>query len=207
MENVFTFQININLSASHLRPDDPQRVREEGGLRGPRRAPGPGRGAALHRLGLWVNLYVPAPRISLCRHAEPGCGVAAKKSQVRPRSRRINATIVDETSLLGVTTVRGGGGASLRARDRGLGHGHGDSSQLSKLKPTASFYTSLLHFYYRGYETRMQGDSYNYVFRGQPSLGGHQDNYCNPYYSCNVPQDRVMGGRECNDIISLCSRV
>ena len=35
---------------------------------------------------------------------------------------------------------------------------------------TTSFYTSLLHFYYRGYETRIQGDSYNYEFRGQPSL-------------------------------------
>ena len=39
---------------------------------------------------------------------------------------------------------------------------------------TTSFYTSLLHFYYRGYKTRIQGDSYNYEFRGQPSLGGHQ---------------------------------
>ena len=128
-----------------------------------------------------MNLYVPAPRISLCRHAEPGCGVAAKKSQVASSGQEAgvsNATIVDETSLLGVTTVRGGGGASLRARDRGLGHGHGDSSQHSKLKLTTSFYPSLLHFYYRGYETRMQGDSYNYVFRGQPSLGGHQVNYC-----------------------------
>ena len=77
----------------------------------------------------------------------------------------------------------------------------------TQLKSTTSFYTSLLHFYYRGYETRIQGDSYNYEFRGQPSLGGHQDNYCIPYYLCNVPQDRVMGGRECRDFISLCSRV
>ena len=96
---------------------------------------------------------------------------------------------------------------SLRARDRGLGHGHGDSSQHSKLKLTTSFYPSLLHFYYRGYETRIQGDSYIYEFRGQPSLGGHQVNYCHSYYSCNVRQDRVMGGRECRDFISLWPRV
>ena len=121
-----------------LHADDAQlrlRDREDGGgLRGPRRAHGPVRGAARHRLGLRVNLYVPAPRISLCRHAEPGCGVAAKKSQVASSGQEAgvsNATIVDETSLLGVTTVRGGGGASLRARDRGLGHGHDESPQLN----------------------------------------------------------------------------
>jgi len=104
---VFTFQNNTNLSASHLRPDDPQRVREEGGgLRGLVRAPGPGRGAALHRLGLRVTLYAPSPRLSLCRHAEQGCGVAAKKLPVaakKPAHKR--AAIVDETSLLGVTAV------------------------------------------------------------------------------------------------------
>ena len=98
-----------------------------------------------------MNLYVPAPRISLCRHAEPGCGVAAKKSQVRPRSRRINATIVDETSLLGVTAVLGGGGARLRTRDRGLGHSFG--GLFTTLNTQAKFYF------------------YNYEFYGQPSLG------------------------------------
>ena len=102
-----------------------------------------------------------------------------------------------ETSLLGVTTVRGGGGASLRARVQGLGHGHDESLHL---KTQANFF---LHFYYRGYETRIQGDSYNYEFRGQPSLGGHQVIYCNSYYSCNAPQDRVMGGRECRNFILL----
>ena len=35
---------------------------------------------------------------------------------------------------------------------------------------TTSFYTSLLHFYYRGYETRIKGDLFNYKLRGQPSL-------------------------------------
>ena len=118
------------------------RDREDGGgLRGPQRAHGPGRGAARHRLGLRVNLYVPAPRLSLCRHAEQGCGVAAKKSPVaakKPVYKR--TTIVDETSLLGVTAVLEGGGASLRTRDRGLGHGHG--GLFTTLNTQAKFYSS-----------------------------------------------------------------
>ena len=72
-----------------------------------------------------------------------------------------------ETSLLGVTTVQGGGGASLRARDRGLGHGQG--GLLPTLETPAYFF--LLHFYNCGYKTRIQGNLYNYEFYGQPSLG------------------------------------
>ena len=205
MENVFTFQININLSASHLRPDDPQRVREEGGLRGPRRAPGPGRGAALHRLGLWVNLYVPAPRISLCRHAEQGCGVAAKKSPGGGQVAGVsNATIVDETSLLGVTTVRGGGGASLRARDREQGRGHGDSSQHS-----TQAYNFFLPFTstIAGTRPRCRVTATTTNSVASPALEDIKSTIVIRIYLCNVPQDRVMGGRECSDIISLCSRV
>ena len=47
---------------------------------------------------LRVNLLRPAPTLSLCRHAEQGCGVAAKKSPVaakKPAYKR--AAIVDET--------------------------------------------------------------------------------------------------------------
>ena len=97
--------------------------------------------------------------------------MAAKKSQVRPRSRRINATIVDETSLLGVTAVLGGGGARLRTRDRGLGHGHG--GLLPTLDTQANFFLLhfLLHIYNCGCEARMQGIYYNYEFCGQPRLG------------------------------------
>ena len=40
---------------------------------------------------------------------------------------------------------------------------------LSKFDTQAYFL--LLHFYYCGYETRMQGNFYNYEFYGQPSLG------------------------------------
>ena len=40
---------------------------------------------------------------------------------------------------------------------------------LSKFDTQAYFL--LLHFYYCGYETRMQGNLYNYEFYGQPSLG------------------------------------
>ena len=72
-----------------------------------------------------------------------------------------------EKTLLGVTTVRGGGGASLRTRDQGLGHGQGG------LIPTfdTPAYFFLLHFYKCGDETRIQGNRYNYEFYGQPSLG------------------------------------
>ena len=67
----------------------------------------------------------------------------------RPRSRRINALLSSmrpETSLLGVTAVRGGGGASLRAQDRGLGHGLGGLfttlNTQAKFYFNSSFYTS-----------------------------------------------------------------
>ena len=66
-----------------------------------------------------------------------------------------------------MTAVLGGGGASLRAWDRGLGHGHG--GLLPTLDTQANFF--LLHFYNCGYETRIQGNHYNYEFYGQPSLG------------------------------------
>ena len=105
-----------------------------------------------------------------------------------------------ETTLLGVTTVRGGGGATHRTRDREQGRGLGG---LFNTLLSSQILLLTLPFYYRGYETRIQGDLYIYEFRGQPSLGGHQVNYCHSYYSCNVPQDRVMGGRECRDFISL----
>ena len=95
-----------------------------------------------------------------------------------------------ETSLLGVTTVQGGGGASLRAQDREQGRGLGWTLQHSTLKPNSTSNSSFLHFYYRGYETRIKGDLYNYKLRKS-------------YYSCDVRQDRVMGGRECRDFISL----
>ena len=159
-----------------LHADDAQlrlRDREDGGgLRGPRRAHGPGRDAARHRLGQRVNLYVPAPRLSLCRHAEQGCGVAAKKSPVaakKPVYKR--TTIVDETSLLGVTAVLGGGGASLRTRDQGLGQGQG--GLISTFDTQANFFLLhfLLHIYNCGCEARMQGIYYNYEFCGQPRLG------------------------------------
>ena len=94
--------------------------------------------------------------------------MAAKKSPVaakKPVSK--HTAIVDETSLLGVTAVLGGGGASLRAGDRGLGHGQG--GPLSTLETQAYFF--LLHFYNCGDETRIQGNFYNYEFYGQPSLG------------------------------------
>ena len=42
-----------------------------------------------------------------------------------------------------------------------------DSSQHSRLKPNS---TSTLLLFYRGYETRIKGDLYNYELRGQPSL-------------------------------------
>jgi len=42
-----------------------------------------------------------------------------------------------------------------------------DSSQHSTLKPNS---TSTLLLFYRGYETRIKGDLYNYELRGQPSL-------------------------------------
>ena len=45
-----------------------------------------------------------------------------------------------------------------------------DSSQHSTLKPNSTSNSSFLHFYYRGYETRIKGDFYNYELRGQPSL-------------------------------------
>ena len=149
MENVFTFQININLSASHLRPDDPQRVREEGGgLRGQVRAPGPGGGAALDPRGLRVTLYAPSPTISLCADMpSKGAEWRPRSRRWRPRSRRINALLSSmrpETSLLGVTTVQGGGGASLRARDQGLGHGHGGLFTTLNAQAKFYFYTSTL---------------------------------------------------------------
>ena len=42
-----------------------------------------------------------------------------------------------------------------------------DSSQHSTLKPNS---TSTLLLFYRGYETRIKGDLFNYELRGQPSL-------------------------------------
>ena len=82
------------------------------------------------------TLYAPSPTLSLCRHAEQGCGVEAKKSPVAAKGpAHERAAIVDETRENSTGgdcgAVRGGGGVSLRARDRGLGHGHGDSSQHS----------------------------------------------------------------------------
>ena len=94
--------------------------------------------------------------------------MAAKKSPVaakKPVYKR--TTIVDETSLLGVTAVLGGGGASLRTRDQGLGQGQG--GLISTFDTQANFF--LLHFYNCGYETRIQGYLYNYGFYGQPRLG------------------------------------
>ena len=101
-EKFLHFKTTSTCALDHLRPDVAHlrlRVREEGGgQRGQVRAPGPGRGAALHHRGLRVTLYAPSPTLSLCRHAEQGCGVAAKKSPVaakKPAYKR--AAIVDET--------------------------------------------------------------------------------------------------------------
>ena len=101
-EKFLHFKTTSTCALDHLRPDVAHlrlRVREEGGgQRGHVRAPGPGRGAALDPQGLRVTLYAPSPTLSLCRHAEQGCGVEAKKSPVaakKPAYKR--AAIVDET--------------------------------------------------------------------------------------------------------------
>ena len=126
--------------------------------------------------------------------------MAAKKSPVvtkKPVYKR--TTIVDETSLLGVTAVLGGGGASLRTRDQGLGQGQGGLTPTFDTQANFFLLHFLLHFYNCGYETRIQGNHYNYEFYGQPSLGrtSFQDNYCD--LICHVRQDCVIGGRECRD--------
>ena len=70
-----------------------------------------------------------------------------------------------------MTAVPGGGGASLRTRDQGLGQGQG--GLISTFDTQANFFLLHfpLHFYKCGYETRIQGNRYNYEFYGQPSLG------------------------------------
>ena len=187
MENVFTFQININLSASHLRPDDPQRVREEGGgLRGHVRAPGPGRGVARHRLRLRVTLYAPSPTISLCRHAEQGCGVEAKKSPVaakKPAYKR--AAIVDETrdkSTGGDYGTRRWRRFPSRSGPRARPwpwwtlHNAQHSSQILLL--TLPFFTSTT----AGTRPGSRVTATTTSSAASPALvRGHQDNYCNSY--------------------------
>ena len=212
-EKFLQFKSTSTCAHDHLRPDVAHlrlRVREEGGgQRGHVRASGPGRGAALDPQGLRVTLYAPSPTISLCRHAEQGCGVEAKKSPVAAKGpAHERAAIVDETRENSTGgdcgAVRGGGGVSLRARDRGLGHGHGDSSQHS-----TQAYNFFLPFTstIAGTRPRCRVTATTTSSAASPALEDIKSTIVIRIYSCNVPQDRVMGGRECSDIISLCSRV
>ena len=127
----------------------------------------------------------------------------------RPRSRRINAllsSMTPETSQLGVTTVRGGGGASLRAQDQGLGHGHG--GLFTTLNTQAKFYSSFFTSTTAGTRPGSRVTATTTSSAASPhSLEDIKSTIVISIYSCNVPQDRIMGGRECSDIISLCSRV
>ena len=168
-EKFLHFKTTSTCALDHLRPDVAHlrlRVREEGGgQRGQVRAPGPGRGAALDPQGLRVTLYAPSPTISLCRHAEQGCGVEAKKSPVaakKPAYKR--AAIVDETRDKSTggdcgtwrwRRLSSRSGSRARPWPWWTLHNTQHSSQILLL-------LFLLHFYYRGYETRIQGDLYIY---------------------------------------------
>ena len=150
-EKFLHFKTTSTCALDHLRPDVAHlrlRVREEGGgQRGQVRAPGPGRGAALHHRGLRVTLYAPSPTLSLCRHAEQGCGVAAKKSAYK-RAISVNKTKIPTNNGAWAQGIQGGDcgmrwcrrcSSDPRPRDRAwpwrtLG---------GKLQPSLS----LLHFY------------------------------------------------------------
>ena len=97
--------------------------------------------------------------------------MAAKKSPVaakKPAYKR--AAIVDETR------DKSTGGDYGTRRWRRFSSRSGPRARpwprwtLHNAQRSSQILLFLLHFFYRGYETRIKGDLYNYELRGQPSL-------------------------------------